>query len=261
MHRRRRIAALLILTAGIAVAVTVVGGGDGPRSQPTSTRPQPFSVGAGARSARVLPARGSRRRATVVFLHGWGLIGPKAYDAWLRHLTSRGSTVIMPRYQTSLRTDSEKVPDNALAGVRAALRRLRPRPRAVVVIGHSVGGVLAVDYAARARAVGLPPAQSMMVVYPGGALKDMPAVPEDDAAQIPSSVRRMLVLASPTDKVVGTAPAEAISTGAVNLPSNRRELITVDDPVAGDHFAPALDSAAARRQFWRRADRLVRLAD
>ena len=209
----------------------------------------------------MLPARGGRRRATVVFLHGWGLTGAKAYDAWLRHLTSRGSTVIVPRYQTSLRTDSEKVPDNALAGVRAALRRLRPRPRAVVVIGHSVGGVLAVDYAARARPVGLPPAQTMMVVYPGGALKDMPAVPEDDAAQIPSSVRRMLVLASPTDKVVGTAPAEAIFTGAVNLPSDRRELITVDDSVAGDHFAPALDSGAARREFWKRADRLVRLAD
>ncbi|MGI9099229.1 MAG: alpha/beta fold hydrolase [Solirubrobacteraceae bacterium] len=85
-----------------------------------------------------------------MFLHGWGLTGPKAYDGWLRHLTARGSTVIVPRYQSSSGTNSEDVPDSALAGVRSALRRLRPRPRRVVVVGHSVGGILAVDYAARA---------------------------------------------------------------------------------------------------------------
>ena len=194
-----------------------------------------------------------------MFLHGWGLTGPKAYDAWLRHLTARGSTVIVPRYQTSLRTDSQKVPDNALAGVRAALRRLRPRPTRVVLIGHSVGGVLAVDYAAHARSLGLPRAAAVMIIYPGRTLKDMPPVPEEDPAQIPAGVRQLLVLASPTDRLVGTTPAEAIAAGAVKLPPSRRRLITVDDAVAGDHFAPALDSAEARREFWKRADRLIRL--
>jgi pimeloyl-ACP methyl ester carboxylesterase len=128
------------------------------------------------------------------------------------------------------------------------------------VIGHSVGGVLAVDYAARARSLRLPRAAGLMIIYPGGAIKDMPPVPEEDPALIPPGVRRLLVLASPTDQLVGTAPAEAIATGAVKLPPARRRLITVDDEAAGDHFAPALDSAATRREFWERADRLISLA-
>jgi acetyl esterase/lipase len=207
----------------------------------------------------VLPGRGPRRGPTVVFFHGWGLTGPTAYRSWLRHLTSGGSTVIVPRYQTSLRTSSEAVPDNALAGVRSALRRLRPRPRGVVVVGHSVGGILAVDYAARARELGLPPALAVMAVLPGGALRDMPPVPEDDPASLPSTIRRLLVLASPTDRVVGTTPAQAIFEGAVNVPDARRRLIEVHDPVAGDHFAPVVGSVAARRTFWSPLDRILSL--
>ena len=230
-----------------------------PPSQRRSER-VPFVVGEGARSARVLPARGRGRRPTVVFLHGWGLTGRAAYRGWLRHLTDRGSTVIVPRYQTSLRTWSEAVPGNAIAGVRAALTRIRPRPRYVVVLGHSVGGVLAIDYAARAPGLGLPPARAVMSLYPGAALRGMPPVPEDDPATLPKSLRRLLVLASPADQVVGTATAEAIYGGAVNLAAGRREIVRVEDPDAGDHFAPAMDTPAARRTFWSRFDRLLDLA-
>lgn len=258
--RRRRAAAVVALAVAIVVAIALASGGSDTRQPPRATRPpQPFAVGSGARAARVLPGRGAHRRATVVFLHGWGMTGPTAYDGWLRHLTSRGSTVILPRYQSNLRTYSLEVPDDAVAGVRAALRRVRPRPRRVVVIGHSVGGVLAVDYAARARQLGLPPAAAVMIVYPGGALKDMPPIPEESAAKIPASVLRLLVLASPTDQIVGTAPAEAIVAGAVAVPEDRRQLVSIDDPVAGGHFAPVLDSPAARREFWNRADQLIAL--
>ena len=128
-----------------------------------------------------------------------------------------------------------------------------------MVIGHSVGGVLAVDYAARARSLRLPRAAGVMIIYPGGAIKDMPPVPEADPALIPAGVRQLVVLASPNDRLVGSGPAEAIATGAVELASARRRLITVDDEAAGDHFAPALDSTATRREFWDRADRLIRL--
>lgn len=196
----------------------------------------------------------------MIFLHGWGLSGRRAYAGWLRHLVARGSPVIVPRYQASLRTNSQVVPDNAIAGVRAALRRVRPRPRKVVVIGHSVGGVLAVDYAARAAALGLPRAAGVMIVYPGGAFKNMPPVPEVDPAEIPASVGRLLVFESTTDDIVGTTPAETIAAGAVNVPSQRRSLVTIDDPTAGDHFAPAVDSPQSRREFWARADRLIAAA-
>lgn len=120
----------------------------------------------------------------------------------------------MPRYRTSLRTDSQGCPTTAFAGVHAALRLVRPRPARVIVIGHSVGGVLGVDDAARAGSLGLPQAAGLMIIYPGGALEDMPPAPEEDPAQIPAGARQLLVLASPTDQLVGTAPVEAIATGA-----------------------------------------------
>lgn len=219
--------------------------------------PRPFTAGTGARAALVLPARGGNRRPAVVFLHGWGLLGQDAYRAWLRHLARRGSTVIVPRYQDGLQTPSSDVPDNAMAGVRAAVARLRTPPSRVVVVGHSAGGVLAVDYAVRAPSLGLPPATAVMAVYPGAALRTMPPIPQDDPAAFPSSVRRMVVLASASDIVVGTAPAEAIQQGATGLPLERRELISVTEPAAGDHFAPVTDTPAARRVFWRTLDELL----
>jgi pimeloyl-ACP methyl ester carboxylesterase len=258
-RRRLRISALLLVAVAVAaIAATAADRRDAAIS-PRAEAPAPFVAGSGARSAQVLPRQGRVPRPTVVFLHGWGLTGPTAYRPWLRHLTARGSTVIVPRYQTSLRTRSEAVPDNALAGLRSALRRLRPRPRAVVVVGHSVGGILAVDYAVRARELGLPPALAVMSVFPGGALRDVPPIPEDNLANLPSTVRRLLVLASPTDQIVGTAPAQAIFDAAVSVPEGRRRLVLVDDPVAGDHFAPVLDSPAARRTFWSPLDRILSL--
>lgn len=256
--RHRRLAALAVIAATVTVAVALgVLGGDANMRAPKPQPPRAFTAGSGAKSALVLPARGSRRRPTIVFLHGWGLIGPQAYSGWLRHLTTRGSTVIVPRYQTSLRTRPEGVPDDALAGVRSALRRLRMRPRSLVVVGHSVGGILAIDYAVRARALGLPAARGVMSIYPGAALRDMPPVPQADPAKLPSTVRRLLVLKSTTDDVVSTSAAEDIYHRATGLPENRRELVTVRDAAAGDHFAPVLDRPAARRAFWARLDRLL----
>lgn len=249
---------MAVLLAGLAVAMLVPAGGrEDPRPTGLRSGTSPLVVGSGARSAQILPGRGSKRRPTVIFMHGWGLTGPDAYSGWLRHLTARGSSVIVPRYQRSTRTPSREILDNALSGARSALRRLRPRPERIVVVGHSVGGVLAVDYAARADALGLPPAHAVMVVYPGGELRRMPAVPEVDPALVPPTVRHLLVLASPTDRVVGTATAAALVEGAVGIDRARRRLGLVDGAGAGDHFAPVLDTKAARETFWRPLDELL----
>ena len=255
--RQRRlaaVAAIAVIVAGVAISSL---DGPGPDPKPKPKTPRPFTVGSGAKSALVLPERGRQRRPVVVFLRGWGLIGPEAYRGWLRHLTGRGSTVIVPRYQASLRARPDAVPGDALAGVRSAVERLRPRPRTVVVVGHSVGAVLAVDYAVRTRALGLPAAQAVMSIFPGAALRDLPPVPQADPAQLPSTVRRLVVLESTRDEVVSTSVAEDVYHRATRLPEARRELVIIREPAAGDHFAPALDAPAARRVFWARLDRLL----
>lgn len=256
VYRRRRAPWVLVLALAALAVVVAVTAGRGPGSAPPPPL-RPFTAGRGARSALVLPARGQRRRPAVLFLHGWGLTGRTAYRSWLRHLTVGGSTVVVPRYQTSLDTPSTQVPANAVAGVRAALRRLRPRPSGFVVVGHSVGGVLAIDYAVEAAGRGLPPALAVVSIYPGGAFKTMPPIPQDASSGIPASTRRLLVMASPTDTIVGTGPAQAIYDNATSLPPGRRELVAIDDPVAGNHFAPAVDSPAARRAFWAPVDSVL----
>ena len=252
---------MLALT-GLALAAwgTAVVLDQEPPGAPQASPPRPFRVGTGSRGALVMPARGSRRQPTVVFLHGWGLIGPEAYRPWLEHLAARGSTVIVPNYQTSPRTRSGDGPENAIAGIRSALRRIRPRPRSVVVVGHSAGGILAIDYAANARRRRLPPAAALMAIFPGGALRDMPSIPEAAPEELPASLRRLWVLASNADRVVGTAPAQAIVQSAAQIPTRRRRLLVVDDPAPGDHFAPVIDSPTARRAFWARLDQLLELA-
>ena len=255
--RHRWIRLVIALLAVGWIVVVLRGGDEPPESVKAPEPPQPFTVGRGARSALVLPARGGRDRPTVVFLHGWGLIGPEAYRPWLNHLADRGSTVIVPRYQESVQAGSEAALGNGVAGVRRALRRLRPRPRYVVAVGHSTGGVLAMEYAVAARRLKLPPARAIVAIYPGAALRDMPPIPQSDPAALPSATSRLLVLASPVDEVVGTAPARSIHDGAVNVADSRRELVTVDDPVAGKHFAPVVDTPEAREHLWRRVDDLL----
>ena len=257
---RRRWSRPVLALLVAAWIVVILLRGDDPVESPTRPRPQPqqpFTVGQGARGALVLPAEGDRRRPVVVFLHGWGLVGREAYRPWLNHLAARGSTVIVPRYQASVRTRPQGVLNDAVGGVRSALRRVRPRPRSVVVVGHSTGGVLAVEYAVAARRLKLPAARAIVSVYPGGALRDLPPIPQSDPAALPSATRRLLVLASSIDEVVGTVPAQAIHDGAVNIADGRRELIMIDDPVAGKHFAPVVDSPSARRWFWQPVDALL----
>ena len=251
----RRAILLLALAAAAAGLVVLIGSEPRPAA-PAVPRPvAPFTAGSGTKSARVLPATDGKPGPTVIFLHGWGLVGPDAYRAWIDHLRERGATVIVPRYQRDLRTWSPLVPDAALDGVESALSRLPDRPRDVVVAGHSAGGILAVDYAARARRRGLPPARAVLAVYPGGALRDMPPLTAD-AGALPRRTR-LVVMESSEDAVVGTGPAEALLEDAAQLPDSQRSLILVDDAEAGDHFAPAGDSAAARRVFWPVLDRLI----
>jgi acetyl esterase/lipase len=247
----------VLLALGVAIAVAAR---QRDPSAPQAGRPEieRLTVGRGATSAEIVRRPGASPQRAVVFLHGWRLLGRAAYRDWELRLARRGFTVIVPRYQDRRGTPPEDTLENALAGFRAAVRRVPIRGGGVVVVGHSAGAALAADYAAVARREGLPRARVVLSIYPGRIIRasDDP-IPQVDPALIPSTVR-LVVMASPTDEIVGEGPARELFAAATSVPQDRRRFVEVSGKVAGDHFAPALGSRAARRTFWPVLDRLLR---
>ena len=268
--RRRLLGAALVACAAIVILASSGGdGGTGDRTQgplvaarpasPPPPRPAPvrrFSVGSGPTGAVVVRRADRRRRPAVIFLHGWELLQREAYRAWLVHLARQGASVIAPRYQLPNGTPPETVLANALAGVRAALRRFPVERDRVTLAGHSAGGVLAADYAAVAAQENLPPARGILAIYPGRAIRGTNGIPPADLTQIPAGTR-LVVMVSAADRVVGEGPGRELLAGATQVPAERRALVSVRDRQAGDHYAPTRPSQAAQRVFWRALDRLI----
>lgn len=217
-------------------------------------------MGTGARGA-VVAYRGAldAERPLMVFLHGWG-VPISAYDAWIDHLVRLGNTVVAPRYQTSEQSPPAGVRVAAASGLKRAARRLRVAPGSVVFAGHSAGAALAADLAATAVAdPDLPRPVAVFAVYPGRAIFGTPGIPARSLAGLPQSTR-LIALAGASDAVVGEAPARALLQAATSVPSSRRRFVRISDARVSDHFGPTRASSAARREFWKRLDRLAVLS-
>ena len=269
-RRRRLLGVGIAVCAAIAFVLLSSGGRDGengprfpiPAARPTPTPPPPpapvrrFTVGSGPTGAVVVRRADRRRRPAIIFLHGWEIVGREAYRAWLVHLARQGLAVIAPRYQLPTGTPPGAALDNALAGVRAALRRFPVELDGVTLTGHSAGGALAADYAAVAAREGLPPARDVLIIYPGRAIRGTNGIPPSDLSQIPADTR-LVVMVSAADRVVGEAPGRELFAAATRIPAQRRTLVSVRDRQAGDHYAPTFPTKAAQRVFWRQLDRLI----
>ena len=255
---RRRVKSLVLLAMGLGVVVALVAaGGKGPARAPAKPALERLAVGRGAQAAAVYHLRGAGPRPAIVFLHGWGLKGPRAYRPWLEHLVRKGSTVIVPRYQTSLRSPPDRALANVVAGIRAAVRRVAIRPDGLVLAGHSAGAALAADLAAGASRLGLATPAAMLLMYPGRAIRGFPAgIPPRDLSSIDPATATVVV-ASTVDRVVGDGPARQLHATLAANGLRDLELLEVTGPVLGEHFAPARPDASTRRYFWRLLDRLV----
>jgi acetyl esterase/lipase len=260
--RRRALALAVLVTlvaliGFLALAAGVNPGGRTRAVTPRSTKPtlERLQVGTGARSALVVRRRGAGRQPGVLFLHGWDLDGPRAYRPWIDHLARKGRTVIVPRYQVRS-TEPQAARGNMLAGVRAALARVPLEGPGVAVVGHSSGGALALDYAAVAAQESLPPADAVLAIYPGRAIKTPDDIPPADPAGVPAQTR-LVIMASPTDAVVGPDPPRRAYDAEAAVPVDRRRLITVEGAKAGDHFAPVFGTRIARETFWTVFDGLL----
>ena len=218
MRRAAAIAAVAAVAA--AVAIVLLTRGDDAHER--------FVVGSGTRAAVVMrPHDPGPGRPVVLFLHGWTANVPRAYDAWLRHLVDQGADVVFPIYQRPPFDDVRTPLPNVLAAVRAALARL-PGHGPVIAAGHSAGGSLSSDYAASAASSGLPRPVAVYAVYPGRDLGPGRFLRGPPLSRIAAGTR-LLVLESPTDRVVGTATARSIVAGATRV---HGELRTIRDPLA-----------------------------
>lgn len=191
----------------------------------------------------------------VVLLHGWGAMEPWPYGAWIEHLARRGYIVVYPRYQASLTTLPVNMTRDAAAAVRAALDELRRWPHVkpeldrLALVGHSLGGALAANLAARALEEGLPVPRALMVIEPGDpprALltigRSQPSIMVDYRAVDPETL--MLVVVGDRDATVGQSTARAIFYGASRVPPENKDFVEVASDWHGypalvaDHYLP-----------------------
>lgn len=191
----------------------------------------------------------------VVFLHGWGAMLPDLYLEWIHHIVRKGRIVIYPRYQASLATSPAVMTDQAVSAVGEALKQLqtghhvRPKLDEVAFVGHSLGGVIAANMAARASSSGgLPVPGALMVVQPADPpLTDravafgQPSIMEDYGRIARQTL--MLVVVGEEDRTVGERTARIIFRRAGVAPPNKNYVVLRSDrrgrpPLVADHYAP-----------------------
>ncbi len=172
--------------------------------------------------------------------------------AWIDHLRSRGSLVIYPRYELST-ADSESSALAALRdGIVAAFRRLRPVRVPVVAVGKPFAGGAIFDYAAEARAWGVPAPRAVLSVFP--------AIPEGGTPATPlPATMDVEILVGDHDTVAGSFGANVLWRWLAAHPPDEKRYVTVHSHPGflATHSAPQSSDAGARAAFWRPLDQLV----
>ncbi|HWK81732.1 MAG TPA: alpha/beta fold hydrolase [Thermomicrobiales bacterium] len=190
----------------------------------------------------------------VILIHGFGGIDPGMYEDWIRHLVRRGAIVIFPVYQSLdlLTVGPSTWPGNLFAGIRTAVTSLSERAgtdfrtKPVDVIGHSLGGPLAIRYTLDARRLNFPEPRTLFVVQPGGCQPcgnfgnlgiDLPL---DEP--LPSTLLAQ-VLVGDRDETVGDADARSMWPLFDAIPPGHKDYVTIRSdehgtpPVIADHAA------------------------
>jgi dienelactone hydrolase len=189
--------------------------------------------------------------AIVIFLHGWTDLDPIAYRPWIEHLVARGDVVAFVDYQESLLASPDAMRRGAERGIRAGLAEARARGAdgPVVALGYSLGGALAVQYAASAERWGVESPRVVYGVFPAAILTDAALPP------LPTDTEVVLVVGD-RDIVVGRGGAEDLSERIAPHPV---EVIALTSTAGRDfgHLAPRDDAPYIRETIWGPFDRLV----
>lgn len=234
--------------AGAATTAPVASAADGAGATAAEDDGEPDPTG--PRAQVFMPA--GEARATVVLLHGWNDLDPADYGAWIDHLNATGAAVVFPDYQAGLLSSPASMLRGTEAGIRDGLAEAEQRGATgpVVAAGYSLGGGLAVVYAAMAAAWGVPAPAAVYAVFPAeplGLPAELPPVPAGTTVEM---------LVGDQDLVVGRGGADALAARIAPHPAGITELASTD-AVAYDHFAPKREDARAQADFWAPLDRLV----
>ncbi|MDO9352402.1 MAG: hypothetical protein Q7T55_01815 [Solirubrobacteraceae bacterium] len=196
----------------------------------------------------------------VIFLHGFGSSLVVGYEPWLEHLARQGLTVIFPSWQQPpFPIDGTQNPRvNMFRGVRLAVQAVPIQQDKVAVMGFSAGAALAFDYAALSKKLDVPKAGLVYSVYPGRAFpgEEKVMLPLPPAGDIPADTK-IVTLVSRKDREAGTAWGRAQYDSLAGRGRDLRELVYVDTPGLGGHFAPAEVGRDVRTTFWQPFDRLL----
>ena len=192
----------------------------------------------------------------TIFFHGFTAVDPIVYREWIDHIVLRGGVVIYPDYQpvNPFGADWDTFLPNSLDAVHAALDRLTeesgasPTDLRTATVGHSLGGVLAVGYAAAAADQGLPRPAAVMAVEPGGC-RDCGELPGGDGVPLPNldeidAATFAIIMVGDDDTVVGDDPAKKIWSELTSIPLDQRDYVTLRSdfhglpPLRATHLQP-----------------------
>lgn len=189
----------------------------------------------------------------IVFCHGLGMLNPKVYGAFIKHLVRKGNIVIYPRYQRTLNlsTTIGTFNDSCAKGIKKALDTIQQpghvkgRMQNYFILGHSVGGVLTANMTMLYAQYGLPKPLTAFSMEPGAATYLM-----SDYSLFPADVKYLIAIGQ-DDAIVGTAPGTTIFNQSVLVPTSHKNLV---HQYADSHSAPAItathnEPAAADNAF------------
>ena len=176
----------------------------------------------------------------VIFIHGSRALDASSYLAWIEHLVRRGAVVLYPLYSATGCSEAECV-QAVQDDVRGGLERLEREGvpvdvTRVAVVGHSLGGGLAVGYTASAADAGLPVPTALMGVVPHCVTEEATCVGADPRA-IPAATRVLLVTESDDVDPDGQHAVDVIWTGLEGVPREHRDVVRL---VTDSHGSPGL---------------------
>jgi len=181
----------------------------------------------------------------LVLLHGWAELNPQPYGAWIEHLVRRGNIVIFPVYQDNMLTSPNQFTAHAANAIRDAISVLQredsvtPDLDRFGLVGHSVGGIIAANLAARAVNENIPPVRVVMCANPGISA----IVPFADLGGMPAETL-LLTIAGDEDRIVGKTDAQNIYNRTTQVPCEKKAFLLLRSDYHGkptlnaDHAAP-----------------------